>query len=265
MTEYAVVTGCASGIGKKVTEKLLDIGNTVIGVDIRNPDIEEENFVYVCGDVSEEETVENISKKVESISEGKLDFLVNCAGVGAFSSVEDIGTDRMKKMYDVNVFAVHRLTRALLDYIEATKGTIVNISSLQANLGTSGLGIYSSSKHALNGLSHALRNELRPVGIDVVIIEPGAVETKFKNNAEYVETSRTEYNGIVDSEEDYEENMFTVEPDYVAEKVLKALQSGNPRAVYRVGWDSKIVSILYRLPIRLQDFVYSITKNTNDN
>lgn len=265
MTEYTVVTGCASGIGKKVTEKLLDVNNTVIGVDIENPDIKDENFVRICGDITDKETVDSVSKKIESISGGKLDTLVNCAGVGVFSSVEDVETDKMKEIYDVNVFAVHSLTRNLLQYIKTTQGMIIKISSLQANLGTSGLGVYSSSKHALKGLSHALRNELKALGIDVVMIEPGAVSTQFKNNAEYVETSRSEYNGIIDSKEDYKENIFKVESDDVAEKVLKAHQSDNPKPVYRVGWDSRIVSILHRLPIKVQDFVYSMTENTNNN
>lgn len=265
MTEYAVVTGCASGIGNKVTEKLLDINNTVIGVDIENPDIKDENFVFICGDITEKETVESVCKKIESISDGKLDILINCAGVGVFSSVEDVKTDKMKEIYDVNVFAVHSLTRNLLEYIKIAQGTIINVSSLQANLGTSGLGVYSSSKHAVKGLSHALRNELRALDIDVVMIEPGAVSTQFKNNAEYVETSRREYNGIIDSKEDYKENIFKVESDDVAEKILKAHQSDNPKPVYRVGWDSRIVSVLYRLPIKIQDLVYSVTRNSDNN
>ncbi len=120
-------------------------------------------------------------KKIISEQE-KIDVLFNNAGFGLFGSMEEISLDDAKYQFDVNLFGLSRLTQLVVPYMRGQRsGKIINTSSVAGKMYGPMVAWYTASKHALEGWSDCLRLELRPFGIDVVIIEPGTIETAFGN------------------------------------------------------------------------------------
>lgn len=252
-----LVTGGASGIGRETSYRFAQTGRwNVASIDkkefsLDHPNIEE----HIC-DITSDSSVSRLSKEVEDT---RLDCLVNNAGISLYGSVEDASISDMKSLYEVNVFGIKRMFDAFSDDLIETEGTIVNISSLQGQFGTAGRGIYSSSKHSVRGISDALRNELRPLGVDVAIIEPGAVDTSLRENYTINEFSRSEYKDLIGTDDEFDSSsVFTVQPVRVADYIIKAAESDDPKSRYRVGWDSKIGAIIERLPSDVRDWFYRI-------
>jgi NAD(P)-dependent dehydrogenase (short-subunit alcohol dehydrogenase family) len=133
----------------------------------------------VCSDASVQSAVAAVLQKA-----GGLDVLINNAGVNYTASVEDLSMDDWRAQFETNFFGVLRVTRAILPHMrERRSGRILMMSSLSGLVTPPTQGAYSSSKHALEGLSNALRMELYPFGIDVVLIEPGYIITGIQKTA----------------------------------------------------------------------------------
>lgn len=252
-----LVTGGASGIGKETSYRFAQTGRwNVVSVDKKEFSLDHPNIKEQTCDITSELSVSRLAEEIEEI---KLDCLVNNAGISLYGSVEDASISDMKSLYEVNVFGIKRMFDTFSDDLIETEGTIVNISSLQGQFGTAGRGIYSSSKHSVRGISEALRNELRPLGVDVVIIEPGAVDTSLRENYTVNEFSRTEYKNLIGSDDKFDSSStFTVQPIRVADYIVKATESNDPKSRYRVGWDSKIGAIIERMPSYVRDWLYKV-------
>ncbi len=133
----------------------------------------------VCDDVSVGRAVQAVLAKA-----GAIDVLVNNAGVGYMATVEDVRLEDLRRQFETNLFGVVRVTQAVLPHMrERRRGRILMISSVVGLVTPPTYGAYSSSKHALEGLSNALRLEMRPFGIPVVLIEPGYIITNFQHTA----------------------------------------------------------------------------------
>ena len=182
--KVVLITGTALGIGKSTAEYLIDKGYIVYGGDIL---IEENLYLNDIGgtalemDVTNQSHIDNAVKKIIS-EQGKIDVLVNNAGLGVYGAIEDVSMEDIYYQYDVNLFGLARVTKAVLPYMrEKESGTIINISSVLGETYGPLAGWYLSTKHALEGWSDALRVELKKFDIDVVIIQPGAINTNFSN------------------------------------------------------------------------------------
>lgn len=180
--KVALVTGASSGMGKEIVKRLLKDGLTVIGAA---RSVEKMSYLESLGahclrmDISGDEDIRNV---VTEISEkyGGVDVLVNNAGFGCYGAVEDTDIDDARYQFEVNLFGLARLTQLLLPQMrEKGAGKIINISSMGGIIYTLLGAWYHASKHALEGWSDCLRLELAGFGIDVVIIEPGIIETDF--------------------------------------------------------------------------------------
>src|SRR5690606_6191985 len=113
----------------------------------------------------------------------RLDALVNNAGVGLGGFQEQVETDELQRLFDVNVLSIHALTRLALPHLRASKGMVMNVSSMAGRQAMPGLGAYAASKFAVEGMTEALRHELRPFGVRVVLVEPGPYKTDiFERN-----------------------------------------------------------------------------------
>ncbi len=174
-----LVTGASSGMGKATAVKLLEGGYTVYAVARRVErmrDLEELGATVVAVDVTNDD---ELVKLVDSI-DGGVDVLVNNAGFGLYGAVEDTSIDDARYQFEVNLFALARLTQLVLPGMRARgRGRIVNLSSMGGKVYTPLGAWYHASKHAVEGWSDCLRIELKPFGIDVVVIEPGIVATEF--------------------------------------------------------------------------------------
>jgi NAD(P)-dependent dehydrogenase (short-subunit alcohol dehydrogenase family) len=161
---------------------LAALGFTVYGTARRADrlvDLQAEGVRVLAMDVADSESA-RLGVETIMTEAGRIDVLVNNAGYGSYGSVEDVGLDEARAQFDVNVFGAATLIRLVLPQMRARgSGTIVNISSMGGRLYTPFGAWYHASKHALEALSDCLRMELAPFGVDVVIIEPGAIRTDW--------------------------------------------------------------------------------------
>lgn len=180
-----LITGCSKGLGRSLAEEVIRKGDRVV-VAARDPDtlhalieLAPERVQALALDVnSDAQVLEAVSRTLSRF--GRIDVLVNNAGYGLAGAVEEISDAEAREQMETNVFAVLRLTRAVLPHMRKQKsGHILNISSAAGFVATPGLGIYNASKFALEGFSEALAQEVAHLGIKVTIIEPGPFRTDW--------------------------------------------------------------------------------------
>jgi NAD(P)-dependent dehydrogenase (short-subunit alcohol dehydrogenase family) len=235
---YALVTGTSSGIGEACTRHLAGLGyNVFAGVRnladaerIAGPRVEP-----VMIDVTDDGSVGAAAEQIrEAVGNRGLAGLVNNAGIAVAGPLEFIPLEEFQRQLEVNVTGVLRTTQAVLPQIRQARGRIVNISSIGGRVAIPMVGPYNASKFALEGLSDALRRELRPWGIHVALIEPGAVATpiwdKGVDQAEELDRDappevRGRYGEVIDAIRRQSQKNRTegVPPQEVAEAVVHAL------------------------------------------
>ncbi|MDD5094161.1 MAG: oxidoreductase [Dehalococcoidia bacterium] len=251
--KIALVTGGSSGIGKAITEQLAANGFYVFAAARRLDRLEllrSETIEPLCLDVTDPAATQTAIKHIQS-TKGRLDVLVNNAGYGLYGTLEGLTLDQAHHQFDVNVFGLAQVTKAVLPLMRQQQaGTIVNIASVVGRVALPVAGWYCASKHAVEALSDAMRGELKPFGIKVIVIEPGAIKTEFDDVAL----------GTLDSSADLEAYQPMVNgfrkviqttygkapgPEVIARTVLKAVTSKNPRPRYAIPFDAKS-SILFK-------------------
>ena len=177
-----LITGCSSGIGRATAAHLAAAGHTVIATARRVDDLAElaaAGCRTLALDVTDEASMRAAVEAVEG-THGRIDVLVNNAGYSQSGAVESVPLARTRVQFETNVFGPLRLTQLVLPGMRHRgSGRIVNVSSMGGRLVFPGGGVYHASKYALEALSDALRYELRPFGIAVVLVEPGLIRTKF--------------------------------------------------------------------------------------
>lgn len=177
------ITGCSTGFGRELTRVLLARGNKVV-VTARNPDsLEEfslhENALIVALDVTVQSQIADAVRQAEARF-GHIDVLVNNAGYGYLSAIEEGEDTEVRAMFEANVFGLADMTKAVLPGMRKRRsGHIVNISSMAGLVGYPGIGYYNATKFAVEGLSEALAKEIAPLGIKVTIVEPGPFRTEW--------------------------------------------------------------------------------------
>jgi NAD(P)-dependent dehydrogenase (short-subunit alcohol dehydrogenase family) len=191
--------------------------------------------------------------------------LVNNAGIGVAGPQEFLTPEDWRRQFEVNVFGHIATTQALLALIRKARGRIVNVTSIAGRMATPFLGPYAASKHAMEAVSDSLRQELRPWGIHVAIIEPGSIATpiweKSQATADDLERNLPEeamqlygksFQAMRAAARKFE--AAGIPPDRVARAVEHALASGRPRTRYVVGFDATVQRLLRGLvPDRLRD------------
>jgi len=203
-TRVWFITGCSTGFGRELARRLLEQGQSVVAT-ARNPDtladlvaIAPDRALAAKLDVTDASQIEAAVGAAESRF-GRIDALVNNAGYGYQSSVEEGEEDAIRAQFDANVFGLFAVTRAVLPLMRAQRGgLIVNITSLAGFVGLPSSGYYAASKHAVEGWSDALAAEGAPLGIKVTCVEPGPFRTDWAGRslhqtanriADYAETA----------------------------------------------------------------------------
>lgn len=177
------ITGCSTGFGRELASYLLDNGYRVV-VSARNPDdlngfATYDNALIVKLDVTDRQQAEAAIHTAEA-KFGGIDVLVNNAGIGYFAAVEESEEHQVRTMFDVNVFGLSRMIHLALPTMRKRgKGFIVNISSIGGLMGLPALGYYNATKFAVEGLSEALWQEVEPLGIKVMLVEPSGFRTDW--------------------------------------------------------------------------------------
>jgi NAD(P)-dependent dehydrogenase (short-subunit alcohol dehydrogenase family) len=266
---YILITGTSSGIGEACTHHLAGLGYNVFAGVRKQEDAERlagARVEPVMIDVADDASVAAAAQHIrDAASNTGLAGLVNNAGIAVAGPLEFIPIDEFRRQLEVNVTGVLRTTQALIPLLRQARGRIANISSIGGRVAVPMVGPYNASKFALEGMSDALRRELRPWGIHVALIEPGAVATPiWEKSIELAETIernappgvRERYGEVMDVVRKQSEKNRTdgVPPQEVAEAVAHALTADKPKTRYLVGRDAKIRGPIAKvLPDRLMD------------
>jgi NAD(P)-dependent dehydrogenase (short-subunit alcohol dehydrogenase family) len=190
----ALVTGASSGIGKAAALALADAGFQVIGTSRDTARVTARDGVtYLDLDVARDESAAAVVRQVIDRF-GRLDVLVNNAGIGSAGAAEENSAAQAQAVFDVNVFGVIRMTRAVLPHMRARgSGRIINISSVLGFLPAPYGALYAASKHAVEGYSESVDHEVREHGVRVLLVEPAYTSTGFGANAVQPDTPLPAY------------------------------------------------------------------------
>ncbi|MDF9746887.1 SDR family oxidoreductase [Natrinema salsiterrestre] len=267
-----LITGCSSGIGRATARAFLE-ENWQVFATARNVDdieaLEDAGCDTLELDVTDPEQVASVVEETVDVA-GSIDCVVNNAGYAQMGPLEDVATVDLHRQFDVNVYGPHRLTRAALPHMRAQgEGRIVNVSSVAGRISFPGSGAYSGSKHALEAMSDSLRAEVDEFDIDVVLIEPGPVETEFTDRVdeELPGDERTPaYESLYELYDDAQligggtGGPFASEPEDIADAILESATSPDPPARYPVGPLAQYGLYARYLPDRLRDAVYGLAR-----
>ena len=240
-----IVTGASSGIGQATAAHLQRSGWRVFGT-MRRPDPDKQGPDALTLDVTSDHSVEAAVAEVLART-GRIDALVNNAGVGMLGAVEEATVQEALNLFQTNFFGVHRLVRAVLPAMRARKaGRLVTIGSVAGFLPTPFDAFYSASKHALEGYCESL-DEVRPVGIHTVLIEPGFIRTPIRSNVTRTAASIAVYaEGRERVDRIFDRGVQAgIDPLRVAEVVERALTSARPKLRMRVGRDAHLLYYVY--------------------
>jgi NAD(P)-dependent dehydrogenase (short-subunit alcohol dehydrogenase family) len=267
-----VLTGVSSGIGRACALDLDRRGFRVFGGVRREEDAESlrreasARFTPLLLDVTDADAIARARETVERDLGGEpLAGVVNNAGVGIGGPLETLDIDDLRRQFEINTFAPVAVTQAFVPRLRASRGRVVNMSSIGGRVSQPFLGPYSASKFALESLSDVLRRELLPWGIHVAIVEPGSVKTpiwdKAASQVDAIRANASEdelrlYGRSIERMGKIVEMTArnAVAPEKVARAVAHALTSARPRTRYMVGADARVQLFVEKaLPTRLVD------------
>ncbi len=250
MADIVLITGCSSGIGKATALYLASRDYTVYATARKQEDlkklVEDGKKIgkQIYGAQLDVTDAGGCQKIVNAIikKEGKIDVLINNAGYGQFGAIEELAENKLRVQMDVNFFGTARLMQLVIPHMRAAQsGKIVNMSSVAGRIGFALASAYNASKFAVEGLSEAARAELKPFNIDVILIEPGQIKTRF------AETGESTIQGLEAAKDSPYHPMMVEQrniwarlenkagmPEDVAQVIYEAIISDSPKARYPV-------------------------------
>ena len=268
ITRTALVTGASSGIGEETARRLQGLGYTVYGAARRTDRLEKlaaEGVRPLAMDVTDDASMTaGIARIIEEA--GRIDVLVNNAGYGSYGAIEDVPIDEARRQFEVNLFGLGRLVQLVTPHMRGQKsGTSINISSMGGRLTTPLGGWYHATKYAVEALSDALRMELKPFGIDVVLVEPGGIRTEWAGiAADHLEETAEgsaysdQIRAVAGSMRNESVQRRQSPPSVIANTVERIVTARRPRTRYAVGFMAKpLITARRVLPDRAFDRVIS--------
>jgi NADP-dependent 3-hydroxy acid dehydrogenase YdfG len=264
MTKIALVTGASSGIGEATARALMAAGYKVFAgarrLD-RMAGLAAAGATLLKLDVTEDASMIAAIEAIKT-GAGRLDVLVNNAGYGSYGALEDVPLDEARRQFDVNVFGLARLCQLVLPIMRAQKsGKIVNITSIGGKIWEPLGSWYHATKFAVEGLSDCLRTEVESFGIDVIIIEPGAIRTEWAGIARdgllqtsgsgaYAEQAKGHARLLAAADT----SSLTSPPTVVANTIVRAVGARRPKTRYATGGGARTILFLRKiLPDRMFD------------
>lgn len=262
------VTGCSSGIGEAIALGLRDRGYRVVATARTGEDLKRlgaAGLEPVALELADPDSVAACAEAIAARSEGGLLGLVNNAAYGQPGAVEDLSREILRHQFEVNLLGTHDLTARLLPVMrEQGVGRVVQISSLLGLVALGYRGAYNASKFALEGLTDTLRLELAGSGIQAVLIEPGPITSRFRENAyrafqANIDAEHSHHRAVYERDiaarlAGTKDAPFTLGPEAVLAKTVKALEKPRPRPRYYVTFPTYLLAGLkWALPTRWLD------------
>jgi short-subunit dehydrogenase len=243
-----IVTGASSGIGRASADALAQAGFTVFGTSRRTTNNGPNQVSMLTCDVTDDESVNVLVWTVLSQT-GRIDVLVNNAGIGLFGGAEESSIEQVRSLFEVNLFGVMRMTNAVLPSMRQDGGgRIINVSSVLGFIPAPYSAHYSATKHALEGYSESLDHEIRAFNVRVSLIEPAYTRSVFEQNALEPDSVLKEYDQARAGARALLQDVMTAAdpPEVVADAVLLAATTGRPRRRYTAGKIAWQVGMLRR-------------------
>ncbi len=272
MKKSILITGCSTGIGLDAALTLSKRGYQVFATARQQTDVlmlQKRGLQACVLDLTEKDSINAALAFVLNETGGKLDFLFNNGAYGQPGALEDLSTQALRTQFETNVFGWHELTKQVIPVMRKQgRGRIIQCSSVLGFVSMAYRGAYNASKYALEGLTDTLRLELKSANIDVVLLQPGPINTKFRANAlaafnENIDADKSvhqaQYAQQVARLSSKKSNaQFTLEPVDVTKALIHALESRRPKIRYRITIPTKLFSIFKRiLPTRWLDNLLS--------
>jgi NAD(P)-dependent dehydrogenase (short-subunit alcohol dehydrogenase family) len=264
--QTALVTGASSGIGEASALRLARAGWRVFAGVRREEDADRLAAARIEPVLLDITDTSSVAAARVRLGERPLAGLVNNAGIAVAAPLEFLPLDELRRQLEVNLVGQVAVTQAFLPHLRRARGRIVNVGSIAGRSALPFLGAYAASKHALEAVTDALRIELRPFGIEVVIVEPGTIATPiWRKGAEAFQRIAAEPDVMADL---YGARLAAFRgaaaaagrrgepPDEVAKVVEHALTARRPKTRYVVGRDARRRARVERLPDRLRDRAY---------
>jgi NAD(P)-dependent dehydrogenase (short-subunit alcohol dehydrogenase family) len=265
-----VVTGASSGVGRATAEALGATGFHVLAGVRSDADGDRVGGAVgvepVIVDITRPDDVAALAERVGELAGVRgLSALVNNAGIAVNAPVETLPMAEWRRQFEVNFFGQVAMTQALLPALLGGSGRVVNVSSIGGRVAGPTFGAYAASKFALEAMSDALRREVAPLGVDVIVIEPGSVATPIwdKGTSTAVDLAESTDPALRERYADLEAAMLEqaeamarggIPPEAAASVIVRAIRARRPRARYLVGRDAKVAARVARfLPDRLLD------------
>lgn len=256
MNRVVIITGVSSGIGLELAKKFINAKDIVYGLS-RKP-FELEGLKHIQCDVS---SLENCNLAVKQVveNEGRVDILINNAGMGISGSLENTSEEDARKIFDVNFFGTFFMCKSALPYLRESKGRVINVSSVASKLAIPFQSFYSATKSAIDSISAGMRAELKRYGVKVTNVLPGDTKTGFTGNRV------KQQDGVY--QEVYEKSIAKMEKDeqngmsseYVAKVIFKVANKKRPPVMKTVGFSYKLFVFLSKiLPTRFVEWVVGL-------
>ncbi|WP_414543642.1 oxidoreductase [Nostoc sp. CCY0012] len=248
MSKVYLITGTSTGFGRSLAEAVLERGDKVV-LTARKPEqvaqlaqAHSDNAIAVRLDVTKaQDRLAAVQAAIEQF--GRIDVLVNNAGQGSLGAVEGFSSEQIRKQFEVNCFGVIEMTRSVLPVMRSQKsGHIVNITSIGGLAAIGGFALYCATKFAVEGFSEGLRDEVKPLGINVTIVEPGAFRTNFAGDANMQPSNEIDdYKAVIEPIQKYlygNNGKQPGDPKKAALAMIQAIESQNPPLRLMLGADA---------------------------
>ncbi|SEA08394.1 SDR family oxidoreductase [Microbulbifer marinus] len=261
----ALITGCSSGIGRELALALHRRGTIVIATARRPESLQELADLGIATEALDVNSQADINRVVHALKTayGRLDILINNAGYGQMGPLMEVDTRALEQQFRTNVFAPLALIRACAPLMRSERrGIVCNIGSVSGVMPTPFSGAYCASKAALHTLSEVLRLELKPFGIRVMTVQPGAIASEFGRHAEVSLRGQLAPDSWYKRQEEVvraraqESQQNATLASIMARKLVKEMLRKRPPAVVRIGNKSRLLPWMARwLPRRLRDWI----------
>lgn len=268
MSDFILITGCSTGIGWHLAQRLKQEGYTVLATARKEADVanlQQSGLQAYILDLNDEQSIEQAVNWAITESKGKLYGLINNGAYGQTGALEDLPTHALREQFNTNLFGWHHLTRLILPVmLQQNQGRIIQISSLLGLVAMKYRGAYNASKFALEGYTDTLRLELRDTAIQISLVEPGPIRSEFRSNAlkkflQHIDVASSRQSKIYQQtlqrlQNPNPKNPFTLEPESCVAPVLHALRSKRAKTRYGVTFPTHVFAFLRRvLPSRWLD------------
>lgn len=260
-SKVILITGCSSGIGFDTVFALQKRGHRVVASCRSLDDVQKLTNMGVETlhlDVNDSVSIQTAFTQLLNSTAGQLDVLINNAGYGQAGALEDVSRNALRQQFETNVFGLMELTNLAIPVMRRQgQGRIINISSVLGVISMPFRGAYNASKYAVEGLSDTLRLELKASNIKVITVEPGPIESRFRDNSvdgslKNIDTSHSHFKKQYDTmltsyKQAKSKSRFTKKPEAVINKLIHAIEATNPRAKYPVTFPSHAFIFLKRI------------------